>query len=189
MLGLRQGSGAQCQSAMRARRAWETKGIASPAEQKRQAFMSTDTPRRTQSTDLHAQHPSHEDNSDDELPTATILIIEDNPGNRELAEQMLEAAQYRYLSTPSAEDGWSLLQRGGVDLVFADLHTNALGLIERMRANPQTAGIPIVVTSGSRGRDIQQAALDAGAANYLTKPFGYDDLISTVERCLTGKDA
>lgn len=149
--------------------------------------MSTDTPRYAERTTPHTDHSDHV--LPHELPAATILIIEDNLGNRELAEQMLDAAQYRYLSTESAEDGWKLIQRGGVDLVFTDLHVNALGLIERMRANPQTADIPIVVTSGSRGRDLQQAALDAGAANYLTKPFRYDDLISTVKRCLTGKEA
>jgi CheY-like chemotaxis protein len=142
--------------------------------------MSTDTPRHT---DRNADHP------DPELPTATVLIIEDNPGNRELAEQMLDVARYLYLSTTNVEDGWRLLQRGGVDLVLTDLHVNAFALIERMRANPQTTDIPVVVASGSRGREVQQAAIEAGATYYLVKPFGYDELISTVKRCLTGKEA
>ena len=144
----------------------------------RQASMSTDTPR----------HPHLNANpADFERSTATILIIEDNQSHRELAEQMLDIAHYPYLSTKNVEEGWRLLQRGGVNLVVTDLTVNAFALIERMRAHPLTSTIPVVVASGTRAREVQQAAIDAGAANYLTKPYTYDDLISTIERCLAGK--
>lgn len=180
MLGQRRGGVALCQPAMRVRRVWDHRTGRIARVTRRQAAMSTDTPSHTN---------AHADHSEPELPTATVLIIEDNPGNRELAEQMLHIARYRYLSATTVEDGWNLLQRGGVDLVFADLHVHAIALIERMRATPETVDIPVVVVSGSRGREVQQAAIDAGAAHYLTKPFRYDDLIATVERCLKGNRA
>ncbi len=180
MLGQRRGGVALCQPAMRVRRLWDHRANPIARVTRRQAAMSTDTPSHT---DIQADHP------EPELTAATVLIIEDNPGNRELAEQMLHVAGYRYLSTTTVDDGWKLLQRGGVDLVVTDLHVNAIALIERMRAKPETTDIPVVVASGSRGREVQQAAIDAGAAYYLIKPFRYEDLISTVERCLKGKEA
>ncbi len=178
MLGQRRGGVALCQPAMRVRRVWNHRADHIARVTRRQASMSTDTPSHTH---IGADHP--------EPTTATVLIIEDNPGNRELAEQMLHIARYRYRSATTIEDGWNLLERGDIDLVLADLHVHAIALIERMRANPETADIPVVIASGSRGQEIQQAALDAGAAKYLVKPFRYDDLISTVERCLKDKDA
>lgn len=138
---------------------------------------------------MSRKSPTSAERSAADSPAATVLIIEDNTANRELAEQMLDIARYQYISTSNIEDAWTAIQRGGISLVLSDLHVNVLSLLHRMHADPQMAKIPVVIASGERSKTVVQAVLDAGATTYLSKPFGYDDLVSTLEQCLDVDEA
>jgi DNA-binding response OmpR family regulator len=117
-----------------------------------------------------------------------VLIIEDDYSNLKLTEMALRSAHYECVTTDNIKDGWELLQTGLVSVVVADLHidavSDAVSLIERMRADPLIANIPVIIASGERGEERRQAALDAGASEFLTKPFPLNDLVARIKQCL-----
>lgn len=122
-------------------------------------------------------------------PAPTVLIIEDDPMHLALAEMTLQTAHYDCVSADNIEDGWNCLQTGIVSLVVSDLSLNGVELIERMRADPLTSNIPVIISSAERKQEARQAALDAGASEYLTKPFPLDDLVKHVRQCLGREEA
>lgn len=116
-----------------------------------------------------------------------ILIIEDNPEVQMQLEMYLHAEQFACIAVESIEEGWSALQQGGISLVISDLQVDALTLIERMRADPITANIPVIIASGASQGERLQAALAAGASKYFTKPYAYDGLVEHVRLCLADR--
>jgi CheY-like chemotaxis protein len=69
------------------------------------------------------------------------------------------------------------------DLILMDLkmpEMDGLSLIDRLRSEQQWQSIPIVVVSARTAREEQQAALDAGANKFLTKPFSSADLLEVL---------
>ena len=121
----------------------------------------------------------------------TILILENEPGNRFVLDYTLRAAHYACVSADSIADAWERIQRGDISLVITDLHFGAradpLALITRMRADPRTARIPVIVATGDRSEEQRQAALDAGAGAYLFKPYDKGTLLSNIQECLAGR--
>lgn len=116
-----------------------------------------------------------------------ILIIEDNPTVLMQLEMYLQAELFACIAVESIEEGWSALQQANISLVISDLKVDALSLIQRMRANPATANIPVIIASGASQGDQLQAALDAGATKNFTKPYAYDELVEHVRLCLAGR--
>ena len=126
--------------------------------------------------------------------TATILLIEDNALSIQMTEKQLKSAKYNVLTALSLEEGWQIIQKGGIqlvvsDLLFGDDSAAALAFLQRMRADSTTAQIPVIISSGMRRREIIQKALAAGANDYLTKPFPPQRLIERVKQCLEGNQA
>ena len=112
----------------------------------------------------------------------SILIVDDESSIRFLLKRVLESAGYEVIE---AHDGAMALARIAAarpELVVTDLMMPVMGgaeLIARLRADPETASIPIVVISGERGVVSQVA--DA----VFAKPFIPGELLETV-RCLAG---
>ncbi len=123
----------------------------------------------------------------------TILIIENEPSNRVILDLTLRAAHYSCIATDTVDEAWNHLQRSDINLVITDLHlfarADALSLIARMRANPHTARIPVIVTSGDRSQERRQAALAAGAGAYLVKPYEKGALLAHIRQCLADGEA
>ena len=119
-----------------------------------------------------------------------ILVVEDNEDVRELAEAMLEAADYEVLSAPSGERALELLETEKVDLLFTDVimpgGMNGLQLIEQVHAsNP---AMPVLVTTGYMdelpARGMREKSLDV-----LAKPYQHQDLLDRVEAALQARRA
>jgi two-component system KDP operon response regulator KdpE len=115
---------------------------------------------------------------------ATILIVEDEPPIRRLLRTALGAHDYRTLEAASGAEALSALRHHRPDLVLLDLglpDIDGLTLIGRIR---ETSPVPIVVLS-SRGEEATKVmALDAGADDYVTKPFGVDELMARLRAAL-----
>src|SRR6185503_15739684 len=107
-----------------------------------------------------------------------ILIVEDEPPIRRLLRTTLGAHDYRTLEAATGAEALTALRHYRPDLVLLDLglpDLDGLALIGRIRA---TTAVPIVVLS-SRGDEVAKvAALDSGADDYVTKPFGADELMA-----------
>jgi two-component system cell cycle response regulator DivK len=117
----------------------------------------------------------------------TILVVEDNRMNRELAVDLLEAAGYPVLQ---AEDGMGLLERvrrERPNLILMDLQlpeVDGFTLVRQLKADPAVQEIPVLaVTAYARSED-RTRALAAGCDGYLAKPLTPRMLREAVRRLL-----
>lgn len=122
-----------------------------------------------------------------------ILVIEDEPGIRTVLRVLLEAESYRVIEAGSAERGEIEARTHKPDLLLVDLglpDEDGLVLIRRVRA---WSPVPIVVLSARTMESQKVAALDAGADDFVTKPFSAAELLARVRaglrRSSRGADA
>jgi DNA-binding response OmpR family regulator len=119
-----------------------------------------------------------------------VLVVDDDAAVRELITVNLELAGF---VVASAEDGVAALaavDAFGPDLVTLDVMMPRLGgfeTLERLRADPRTASVPVVmVTSRTQAADRARAE-ELGVAAYVTKPFEPGELVEVISR-LTGRE-
>jgi CheY-like chemotaxis protein len=106
--------------------------------------------------------------------TSKVLVIEDNPLNLELATDLLEACGFEVISAQTAEAGINLALEAQPDLILMDLSLPGMDGLEAtkaLKADLQTADIPIVAVTAHAMKGDEQKALDAGCAAYITKPI------------------
>ena len=114
----------------------------------------------------------------------TILVIEDEPQIRRFLRTILPAHGYRVLEAETAHDGLTQAAMHQPDIVLLDLGLPDLDGLEVTRRLREWATIPIIVLS-ARGQEADKvAALDAGADDYLTKPFGIQELLARMRVAL-----
>jgi two-component system KDP operon response regulator KdpE len=113
-----------------------------------------------------------------------ILVIDDEPPIRKLLRMGLNTQGYDVLEAPSGKTGLELLTQNP-DLIILDLglpDVDGLELLRTIRGRKE--GVPIVVLS-SRGDEAGKVqALDLGADDYVTKPFGMDELLARMRAAL-----
>jgi len=111
---------------------------------------------------------------------ATVLVVEDDPALRMLCRVNLELEHYRVLEAPTLDLASELLNQEPVNLVLLDLHVGSRDgreLVPVIRAeHPDTA---ICLLSGT---SVSDPPLDAGADDFIRKPFDLDVFRATVER-------
>jgi two-component system, OmpR family, KDP operon response regulator KdpE len=109
-----------------------------------------------------------------------ILVIEDEPGIRGVLRVLLEAESYRVVEAATAERGEIEARTHKPDLLIVDLglpDDDGLVVIRRVR---KWSPVPIVVLSARTMESQKVAALDAGADDYVTKPFSAPELLARV---------
>jgi two-component system KDP operon response regulator KdpE len=109
-----------------------------------------------------------------------ILVVEDEPGIRRVVRVLLEAEGYRVVEAENAERAGIEARTHKPDLLLLDLglpDADGLTVIRRLR---QWSSIPIVVLSARTLEDQIIAALDAGADDYVSKPFSAPELLARV---------
>ncbi len=119
-----------------------------------------------------------------EADPATVLIVEDDPSLRKVLVATLKAAGLRPVGACDGAEGRRWLAHYAPDVVLLDLglpDMDGLALIAAIRAAGTT---PIVVLSARDGEPVKVAALDAGADDYVTKPFGVDELLARLRAAL-----
>jgi CheY-like chemotaxis protein len=117
-----------------------------------------------------------------------ILIIEDHPDMRELLALALRYKGYERLEAKDGYEGIAMALAEHPDLVLMDLilpGLNGLDTAKRIKANPETAQIPIVAYTACYGRDMMAKALEAGMTEYLLKPVPMEVLVEVIERLTT----
>jgi len=111
-----------------------------------------------------------------------ILIVDDLPANVRLLRAVLEPRGYAVACAESGEAALARLAQGGIDLVLLDIVMPGLDGYEvcrRVRADPATAFLPVVMITAS-GEQEKRRALDAGADDFVTKPFDQAELLARV---------
>ena len=111
---------------------------------------------------------------------ATILVIEDEHPLQKFLRAMLESQNYGVLGADSGESGLHRAAADRPDLIILDLGLPDIDGIELTRRLREWTATPIIVVS-ARGREQDKvSALDAGADDYVTKPFGVGELLARI---------
>ena len=121
-----------------------------------------------------------------------VLVVEDNPVNLELVTELLEQEGCQVLSAQSAEDGLRLAAAERPDLVLMDLQLPGMtgyAATSRLKADPNTAAIPVMALTSFAMRGDDRKAREAGCDAYLTKPLDTQVFRETLRRILSSGPA
>jgi two-component system, OmpR family, KDP operon response regulator KdpE len=117
-------------------------------------------------------------------PGALVLVVEDEPQMRRFIRASLSAHDYGVSEAATAAEALALVTSRNPDVILMDLGLPDGDGIELTRALREWSHVPIIVIS-ARGREADKVtALDAGADDYLTKPFGVDELLARIRVAL-----
>jgi two-component system, cell cycle response regulator DivK len=108
-----------------------------------------------------------------------VLIVDDSVHTRELYTEYLTYRGFGVVTAPEGETGIRLAETLRPDVIIMDIAMpglNGITATHRLRRNPRTRRIPIIVLTGYAFRAIEQGALEAGADAFLTKPCLPEDL-------------
>ena len=131
---------------------------------------------------------------------ATIYIVEDDVNIREIERYALKNSGYEVEEFESGESLFKRLERAVPSLLLLDImlpDEDGLEILGKLRANKNTAAIPIMMVTAKTSELDKVKGLDFGADDYITKPFGVMELIARVkallrrteeERRVTGKE-
>jgi PAS domain S-box-containing protein len=122
-----------------------------------------------------------------------VHYIEDNEINAEVMRGVLAQRPQIDLSiSATAAEGMTSIRDRSPDLVLLDMHLpdmDGLEVLARLRGDPRTADVPVVVVSADALQDQIEGALHAGAQRYLTKPVDVREVLSIVDELLGARDA
>jgi CheY-like chemotaxis protein len=117
----------------------------------------------------------------------TVLLIEDNLMNMELAVDLLESAGYKVLKSENALDGIALALENQPDLVLMDLALpgmDGLDATRRLKGDERTAWIPVVALTASVMTGDDSRAHLAGCCGYIAKPINTREFAKEVAKYL-----
>lgn len=118
------------------------------------------------------------------MNTITILVIDDEPQLRRAMRATLSGIGYTVLEAKSGEEALDQLRETQPDLVLLDLNMPGIGGLETCRAIRERSDIPIIVLSVRNTESDKVQALDAGADDYVTKPFGIQELLARIRAAM-----
>lgn len=116
-----------------------------------------------------------------------VLIAEDNPVNRELLRELLEARGYDVDEACDGEESLEMVKRTRPNILLLDLsmpNLDGFEVIRKIRENPQLADLPVMAVTAYAMRGDRERVLDAGFDGYLSKPINAVSLAEELERLL-----
>jgi two-component system KDP operon response regulator KdpE len=118
-----------------------------------------------------------------------ILVVDDEPGIRKVVRDALERAGHEVETAGDGEDALPMLEEKEFDLLVTDLAMPRRGGLELVRAVRESgATFPILVLTVRQEEREKVRLLDAGADDYVTKPFGVEELVARVRALLRRTD-
>jgi adenylate cyclase len=131
--------------------------------------------------DLSREHPGE---------TGKILVVDDNASNRGLLLRRLEREGHQALEANSGQQALQILDTEDVDLILLDLmmpDMNGLQVLQRLKGNGRLRDIPVIMISGLQETGSVIRCIEAGAEDYLSKPFDQVLLRARINSCLERK--
>jgi CheY-like chemotaxis protein len=116
--------------------------------------------------------------------TTTILVVDDDDNIRGLLRAMLERGAHRVVEAEDGRGGLALVQRAPLDLIVLDVNLPDLDgpeLCRRVKADPATRALPVLMLTAATQEENRKRCLDAGADGYLTKPFSPLALLDLID--------
>ena len=121
-------------------------------------------------------------------PGARVLIVDDDPVMRRLTTRALQNDGYVLSEATNGREALEVMRRETPDLVILDFvmpELDGLDVLRALRADPATVSLPVLMLTSQSDEGSTRAGFDAGATDYLTKPFSSPQLSARVRACLT----
>nr|WP_298250082.1 phosphate regulon transcriptional regulator PhoB [uncultured Halomonas sp.] len=121
------------------------------------------------------------------MTAKTVLIVDDEAPIREMIALTLEMADYRVLEADSAQAAHALIVDHQPDLILLDWMmpgTSGIELARRLKRDPATAELPIIMLTAKGEEDNKVQGLEAGADDYIAKPFSPRELMARLKAVL-----
>src|SRR6185503_438571 len=115
-----------------------------------------------------------------DIPAARILVVDDEPQIRKFLEIGLRTQGYAVRTVSNGRQALEALRRYGADLVILDIGLPDLDGHEVLHEVRRWSQVPVVMLSVRAGEAEKVRALDAGANDYVTKPFGMEELMALI---------
>ncbi len=119
---------------------------------------------------------------------ATILIVDDIPDTVQLLRDWLESHNFTAIGVTSSLEALEIAEQRKPDLILLDIMMPKMDGMEtcrRLKANPRTSSIPVVIVTAKNPSDARAEGMMAGAVDYITKPVNLADLIKRIETVLS----
>ena len=113
-----------------------------------------------------------------------ILVVDDEPQILRVMRASLPVRGYQVITAANGEDALDQVSKQVPDLIILDLAMPGLTGLEVCRRIREFSAVPIIVLSAKGSESDKVAALDLGADDYITKPFGMDELLARVRAVL-----
>jgi two-component system KDP operon response regulator KdpE len=118
------------------------------------------------------------------MNTATILVVDDEPQLRRAMKATLTDLGYSVMEAKTGEEALEKLRHEPADLILLDLNMPGIGGLETCRALREQSDTPIIILSVRNTEHDKVQALDAGADDYVTKPFGIQELLARIRAAM-----
>ncbi|NIM19978.1 MAG: response regulator [Candidatus Latescibacteria bacterium] len=116
-----------------------------------------------------------------------ILLVEDNPVNRRLAEFLLRSQGYQVRAAANAQEAFDNIKSEPPDLILMDVQLPGMDGLEatkKIKEEPASRDIPVVAVTSYAMKGDREKALAAGCSGYITKPIDKDKFIQEVANVL-----
>jgi DNA-binding response OmpR family regulator len=124
------------------------------------------------------------------MADSTVLVVDDDPVILKLLEVNFEMEGFTVLVARDGEEGIAVARADQPDLIVSDImmpKVSGLELVTALKGDPSTSEIPIILLSAKAQNADVRSGLDAGADDYVTKPFEPLDLVDRVNRLLEAR--
>lgn len=124
------------------------------------------------------------------MPASTVLVVDDDPVIRKLLEVNFDMEGFAVLLAHDGEEGVEIARRERPHLIVSDImmpKLSGIELVAQLKGDPATSDIPIILLSAKAQNADVRGGLDAGADDYITKPFEPLDLVDRVNRLLDAR--
>jgi DNA-binding response OmpR family regulator len=118
------------------------------------------------------------------MSQSDIMVVDDNPANLKLLEDMLLQQQYEVRSFPLGRLALAAAKKNTPDLILLDINMpemNGYEVCERLKSNPRLASVPVIFLSALGETEDKVKAFQAGAVDYISKPFHFEEVHARVE--------
>ena len=118
------------------------------------------------------------------MSAGKILVVDDDPQIRRVMRATLVGHKYEVTEARNGEDALARVSEGVPDLVLLDMNMPGMGGLETCQHLRLGSDVPIIILSVRNTEKDKVAALDASADDYITKPFGMEELLARIRAAL-----
>jgi two-component system KDP operon response regulator KdpE len=118
------------------------------------------------------------------IPSGTILVVDDEPQIRRVLSTMLTSQGYPVIEARSGEEALEKIRGERIDLILLDVNMPGMSGLETCAQIRRSGDVPIIMLTVRNSERDKVQALDAGADDYVVKPFGAEELLARIRAAL-----